>query len=612
MNKQRTRITRQAGVTGIGAALALSLVATLPTAEATAASAAGVLPAAPVNASFEEGLIGWTTTATVGAPAIEGAGIDGGSRLTHWLPTDGRILTTQQVQPGTGWFTLRASVKSGGGGAASSLVFTGCGTDGNVTIPSTETDDAWLSLAVSGYSDGTRACNVGLVTDGEAGAWASIDALALAPGTVDRQIRGADLSGVTKNEDLGGQYFAQDGSAGDPVQILADEGANFGRVKVWVDPADGYNSTAQVVSMSKRIKAAGMQLLVDFHYSDRWTDPGAQGTPAAWVGHSPEQLAADVAQHTTTVLTALKDAGITADYVQVGNEINPGMLWPSGQTWDVDPNDGVADAQWDNLALFLTAGSNAVKAIDPSTKVILHLTNINNGIDGLTWWFDNVTSRGVPFDLIGLSYYSYWHGSLADLQNAVSTLSTRYDRDVLVVETAYPFTLADNANAPWENVIDTESELTPGYPATVEGQRANFRAVQDVVAAAPGGRGLGAVYWEPAWTSVPGNGWDPADPSSGNAWENQAVFDFDGVALPSITAFAADDRSVPAAPHPDPDSSPVVGPASSGPDAAGLAAPRLAATGASDSTTLLAIGALALGAGALVASCVAWRSRRRA
>lgn len=186
-------------------------------------------------------------------------------------------------------------------------------------------------------------------------AWASIDALTLSPGSVDRQIRGADLSGVTKNEDKGARYFGRNGAAYDPVGILADEGANLGRVKVWVDPADGYNTTTQVVSMSKRIKAAGMKLLVDFHYSDRWTDPGAQGTPAAWVGHSPEQLAADVAAHTTTVLTALKDAGITADYVQVGNEINPGMLWPSGQTWDVDPGDGVTGAQWDNLALFLTA-----------------------------------------------------------------------------------------------------------------------------------------------------------------------------------------------------------------------------------------------------------------
>jgi arabinogalactan endo-1,4-beta-galactosidase len=145
--------------------------------------------------------------------------------------------------------------------------------------------------------------------------------------------------------------------------------------------------------------------------------------------------------------------------------------------------------------------------------------------------------------VIGLSYYGYWHGSLADLQEAVTTLSDRYDRDVLVVETAYPFTLDDDAPA-WENVINTPDELVAGYPATPAGQASALRAVQDVVASAPGGRGLGTVYWEPAWTSVAGNGWDPADPASGNAWENQALFGFDGRLLPA----AAELRPDPSAP----------------------------------------------------------------
>jgi arabinogalactan endo-1,4-beta-galactosidase len=223
---------------------------------------------------------------------------------------------------------------------------------------------------------------------------------------------------------------------------------------------------------------------------------------------------------------------VPADYVQVGNEINPGLLHPHGQTWDVDPSDGVDGAQWDNVAAFLTAGARAAKAVDPRTTVMLHLTNINNGVDSLTWWFDEVTARGVPFDLIGLSYYGYWHGSPADLQDAVSTLSARYSRDVLVVETAYPWTLADDPEAPWENIVDLPSELVAGYPATPESQAAQFRAVQDAVVSAPGGRGLGAVYWEPAWTAVPGAGWDPEDPSSGNAWENQAMFDHAGRLLP--------------------------------------------------------------------------------
>ena len=251
---------------------------------------------------------------------------------------------------------------------------------------------------------------------------------------------------------------------------------------MWVDPADGYNDRSHVVRMARRIKRAGMRLLIDFHYSDSWTDPGQQYPPAAWQGLDAAGLTAKVAEHTTSVLTALARAGVTADYVQIGNEINPGMLWPLGQTWDVDPTDDVTDPQWDNLAAFLTAGARAAKAVHRRTKVLLHLTNVNNGIGSLTWWFDEIIARDVPFDMIGLSFYGYWHGSFADIQNAITVLSDRYDREVMVVETAYPWTLADNPTVPWENVIDQEAELVAGYPATPAGQAAYIRGLQDVVA----------------------------------------------------------------------------------------------------------------------------------
>lgn len=539
MMSMRFNLRWKALIVGVTGSL---LFVGFPAAAATPATTAAKAPKAatmPANPGFESGLDGWTVVGTAGAAKVETGGHNGGSRLTHWSAADYEV-STRQIMTGLvdGWWTVGAWVKSGGALDATTLGLTGCGQDDATATPLTEQDDAWVRLTVSAYVVG-GACTIDVTTSGPGGAWASVDDVTFTAERVTREYRGGDLSGLAKNEDFGATYAGPDGTAGDAVEILADAGMNLGRLKVWVDPADGYNNRDHVVASAIRIKAAGMRLLVDFHYSDRWTDPGAQGVPAAWQDFSPAELADAIYTHTRDVLDALNAAGITADMVQVGNEINPGMLWPWGQTWDVDPSDGVTGAQWDNLALFLAAGARAVKEVDPSTQVILHLTNINNGIDGLTWWFDEATARSVPFDLIGLSYYGYWHGSLADLQGAVWTLSSRYDKDVLVVETAYPFSLADDTPA-WANVIDLPTELVPGYPATPAGQAAQLRAVQDAVASAPGGRGIGTVYWEPAWTSVAGSGWDPADPASGNAWENQALFDFQGRLLPAAQELQPD------------------------------------------------------------------------
>ncbi|MHA7210057.1 glycoside hydrolase family 53 protein [Arthrobacter sp. MDT1-65] len=532
--RARTRTAPRARTVVAASVLAtLALSAGVPAAGATQAPGSGL-----ADPGFDAGLTGWKTT---GAPRSTAVETDAeGAHLIQRLTADGTVSARQKTgRLAEGWWTVSARVKSEGSLAASRIGLRNCGTDGETVIPSTAQDGAWLTIAADAYVT-KGSCEVVIETRGTAGDWVVVDDVTLTPGEVSRAVRGADLSNLAKNEDRGAVYLDAAGRPVDAVRAFADAGATMVRLKVWVDPADGYNTTDEVVATAKRAKAAGMQVLVDFHYSDRWTDPGAQGMPAAWVGLAPQAVADEVYRHTSEVLTALKDAGATADAVQVGNEINPGMLWPLGQTWDVVPGDGVDGARWDDLALFLSAGSRAVKDVDASTDVILHLTNINNGVGGLTWWFDEVTARGVQFDTIGLSYYGYWHGSMADLQNAVTTLSARYDRDVLVVENSYPFTLADDPVDPWENVIALGTQLVPGYPATPEGQAANFRAVQDVVASAPGGRGIGVVSWEPAWTAVEGNGWDPADPASGNAWENQAMFDFDGRALPALAGFAPD------------------------------------------------------------------------
>jgi arabinogalactan endo-1,4-beta-galactosidase len=149
------------------------------------------------------------------------------------------------------------------------------------------------------------------------------------------------------------------------------------------------------------------------------------------------------------------------------------------------------------------------------------------------WWFDSIIEHQVPFDLIGVSYYPYWHGTLADLQNNLNDIAVRYEKDIIVVETAYAFTADDNDN--YENIIRVEEQ--PGYLFTPEGQARMLADVMATLRAVPNARGLGVMWWDATWTAVPGNGWDPSDPSSGNNWENQALFDFNSRALPAMELF---------------------------------------------------------------------------
>lgn len=264
----------------------------------------------------------------------------------------------------------------------------------------------------------------------------------------------------------------------------------------------------------------GMRLLIDFHYSDTWADPEHQGKPAAWAEHSFDQLQQDVFNHTLDVCNALKSAGVIPEMVQIGNEITPGLLLPDGST-----------RAWDALAALLKQGYTAVKAFNPSTQVMLH---IDKGGDNAASrvWFDNARVQGVNWDVIGLSYYSFWHGPLEAMLKNVADLKSRYAKPVIIVETAYPFTLADNDHE--KNVIHSPDQLSPDYPATPSGQERNFRAVLN---AAEFAGAIGVFYWEPTWTAVAGNGWDPTNPDSGDQWENQALFDFEGKALPAMSAF---------------------------------------------------------------------------
>jgi arabinogalactan endo-1,4-beta-galactosidase len=493
-------------------------------------------PIAVANSGFEAdgtGVAapqGWTSTGATGASFTEGGGHSGNFRLTHYSAAEFDVQTAQTFRPKKeGAYTLRGWVRRSSG-SMQSWIELRCGNfRRRVDVP-VSWPNQWLQVAVTSWLP-RRNCAIAIRSTGAAGTWANFDDLTLTPDVALLSVLGADVSSLKKSEDFGGTY-ADPGDRGrkhrqhSALDILADHGMNFIRLRVWVNPADGYHDPEELLLMARRAQRAGLKVLVDLHYSDSWADPGKQIKPAAWANYTFDQLKQAVYDHTYSVCTSLRRQGTPPAMIQLGNELNSGMLWPDGHTWN-PPN-------WDNLAALLAEGARAVRECSRRTRIMLHLAN--GGDNGLyRWWFDNITQRNVDFDVIGFSYYGYWHGSLGDLQFNLNDISAHYGKDVVVAETAYPFVLADDDN--WGNIIGQPDQLVAGYPATPEGQLANQRDVLAIVRAVPNGRGLGAFYWDATWTGVAGNGWDPTDPASGNAWENQALFDFDGNVLPALDTY---------------------------------------------------------------------------
>lgn len=356
----------------------------------------------------------------------------------------------------------------------------------------------------------------------------SINAIQPIEGLREDFIRGVDISSLEKVEFYGGKFF-DNGQERDVLEILKDRGVNWVRLRLWNDPVldGGFCDKESVIAMAKRTKAQGFKLLLNFHYSDHWADPGQQTKPAAWADLSFEELTQAVYDYTYEVVSELKEEDALPDMVQIGNEIRSGMLWPDGKSWGED------GYEFDRLAELLKSGIKAVHdaAGDESVKIALHL---DNGHDNGTyiWWFDEITQRDVEFDVIGLSWYPYWHGNLEQLKNNMNDISERYGKEVAVFETAYGFTLEDADGH--SNIFGIEQQEVAGYPASVQGQADLLYDVFKAVADVPNNQGLGVFYWEPAWLGVEGAGWIEGE---GNAWENQAMFDFDGNALDSLYIF---------------------------------------------------------------------------
>lgn len=367
-------------------------------------------------------------------------------------------------------------------------------------------------------------------------------------GISDDFIRGMDISSVLAQEASGVKYYNEKGEEEDLFKILADAGINYIRVRVWNDPFDengnGYgggncdvNTAAEI---GKRAAKYGMKLLVDFHYSDFWADPAKQMAPKAWrtmlMINEKEQAIYDYTKESLNTIIA---AGADVGMVQIGNEINNGLA---------------GEKRTDNICKLLASASKAVREVSADIKVVVHYTNIDK-VGDMEKKAQQLVDNGVDYDVFGVSYYPYWHGTLENLVSVLTNIKNDFGKETCVVETGYMFT-GDDGDMFGNSV--SGGDALDAYPATVQGQAT---CIRDICAAAVEGGAMGVFYWEGAWTPVGseyesnkalweehGSGWassysvdyDPDDAGQwygGCSWDNQAMFDFSGKALSSLNVW---------------------------------------------------------------------------
>jgi len=296
--------------------------------------------------------------------------------------------------------------------------------------------------------------------------------------------------------------FKADGEARPGLQIFRDHGYNWIRLRLFHTPTRLPNDLGYTVALARDAKRRGYKFLLNYHYSDTWADPGHQYTPKAWEGKSHTELVEGVFEYTRDTIRTFREANAMPDMVQVGNEISNGMLWP----------DGKLPANWDNLAELLKAAIDGVNAGRSDARRPLIMIHIDKGGDRkrTKWFFDKWHSYGVDYDVIGQSYYPWWHGSLLDLRENLIFMAEEYRKDIMLVEVAYNWRPSEYRN-----------QLAP-FPESPDGQRQFLDEVHRMVLNTPDNRGKGIFWWEPA---VQGR------------LRSRGFFDDDGNALPVISVF---------------------------------------------------------------------------
>ena len=306
------------------------------------------------------------------------------------------------------------------------------------------------------------------------------------PDPIGTYAKGADVSWVSEMEAAGKKFYNSAGVQQDLFRILSDKGINSIRLRVWVNPSTGWCNTADVLAKAKRAQTMNMRILLDFHYSDSWADPGQQNKPAAWASQDIAALKTSVANHTSEVLTLLKNNRIVPEWVQVGNETNNGMLWEEGK----------ASVNMKNFADLVLSGYNAVKSVNPDSKVIVHLSNgFDNGL--FRWMFDGLKNNGAKWDVIGMSLYptvADWAEKNTQCLANMNDMVTRYGSEIMICEVGMPVAEAATSKSFIADLLTKNKSL-------------------------PNQKGLGVFYWEP---------------QSYNSWSGYKLGAFDDTGKPTI------------------------------------------------------------------------------
>lgn len=359
----------------------------------------------------------------------------------------------------------------------------------------------------------------------------------------DDFIFGVDMSSIIAVEEAGGVFYNELGEEQDVFEILAEHGINYVRIRLWHHPFNdegepfggGNNDTEVGIKIAKRAARVGMRIALDFHYSDFWADPGKQKMPRAWDSLNDSDLKAALYQYTYDTIKEFEKEGVRPHMVQIGNEINPGLLFPKGR---------LSIYGFDKVAEFLKEGLRAVNDISPDILTVIHLAE-GASEQRMTYFFDGIAEYDVEFDIIGLSYYSFWHGPLHEFEETLRVLEEKYDQDIAIMEYSYGYT--DYSNEFSSNIYSSGFEADGGYNTSMQGQVSYIRDVNNAIASIESG--IGSFYWEPAWLAVDGAGWAEDGAIEyleaqgdavgiGNAsWANQALFSFTGKVLPTIKVF---------------------------------------------------------------------------